>query len=57
VVSVGGAQGVVAVALVAAMVYAKRLEPSASASSGTQPKPKEKAKPSDGGKKGKGKKA
>ncbi|MHC4200148.1 MAG: hypothetical protein ACYSU0_09170 [Planctomycetota bacterium] len=61
VVSVGGAQGVVAVALIAAMVYAVRQERSAAAPSGTQPKtkPKEKskAKPSDGGKKGKGKKA
>jgi hypothetical protein len=57
VVSVGGAQGVVAVALIAAMVYAARLERSASASSGTQPKPKEQAEPSGGGKKDKGKKA
>ncbi len=58
VVSVGGAQGVVAVALIAAMVYAVRQERSASASSGTQPKPKEKdkIKPSGGGKKGKGEK-
>ena len=46
----------VAVALIAAMVYAVRLERSASASSGTQSKPKEKGKPSVGGEKGKGKK-
>ena len=60
VVSVGGAQGVVAVALIAAMVYAVRQERSASASSGPQPKPDEKSKaktkPSGGGKKGQGKK-
>jgi len=58
VVSVGGAQGVVAVALIAAMVYAVRQERAASASSATQTKPeeKDKIKPSGGGKKGKGRK-
>ena len=56
VVAVGGAQGVVAVVLIAAMVYTVREERSASTSSGPQPKPKEKSKPSGGGKKGKGKK-